>query len=78
MTNNVHVLPTRRMPGRRTTRPVPGAADATVLSFRPQCDAVETAEQRLARIDEATKRMARHLLLAVRTFHEINDVLESG
>ncbi|PRY07046.1 hypothetical protein [Paraburkholderia sp. BL25I1N1] len=76
MTNNVHVLPTGRKAGRRRTRPVPGAAIATVLSFEPQNDTFETAEQRLAKIDEATRRMARHLLFAIRTLREIDDVLK--
>ena len=71
MSENVHVLPIQRKRGRRSVNPTPANAGATVLNFDSRGADAETAEQRLARIDEATTNLARAVLMAVRPTREI-------
>ncbi|MCO4881569.1 hypothetical protein VOI32_14055 [Paraburkholderia caribensis] len=72
---DIHVLPVLRKRGRRRVKRIPGAPAATVLNFCTD-DGVESAEQRLAKIDEAVTRLARAMLMATRVVNEMCSLVD--
>ncbi|MFM0174140.1 hypothetical protein PQR33_32970 [Paraburkholderia sediminicola] len=74
MNENVLTLPIQRKRGHRHVNPIASNGGATVLNFDSRGAETETAEQRLARIDEATERVAHAMLVAMRAVREISEL----